>query len=63
MNWVPRLGLRLATFFLLASFLVGQVAAEANTGDDPQAGFGVMIAMIAIVIALIIARHKRQKYV
>lgn len=40
--------------------LSGRVAAESTEAADPQPGFGVLIATIAIVIAMLIARHKRH---
>ena len=50
-------------FSIAAALVSGRVLAEPHTADDPQAGFGVLIAMGAILVALIIARHKRQQYV
>lgn len=39
--------------------LSGHVAA-ASDGDDPMAGFGVLLAGFAIALAMIIARRKQR---
>lgn len=42
------------------AMITGRAAAESD--GDPQAGFGVLIAMVAILVALVLARRKRQHY-
>lgn len=49
----------LAHLFLL---FLSSVATETTHLDSPQPGFGALIAIVAILVALIVALHKRRQY-
>lgn len=38
------------------------VAASKTAEADPQPGFGVLLALVAILVALVLARRKRRSY-
>ncbi len=46
----------------LVSFVGGHPVAATSASADPQPGFGVLLALIAIVLALLLARRKRRSY-
>lgn len=54
---VPRL---LVSGVILATVVPGTVLATGGAAD-PQPGFGVLIAIVALLIALLLARRKRRQ--
>lgn len=63
MERLERYGVWFIGILLTAVLSIGRVAAGSTAADEPQAGFGVLLAVGAIILALIIARHKRRQYV
>ncbi len=54
-GWIAALG---AGIWLLSTPVAASTTAEA----DAQPGFGVLLALIAILVALVLARRKRRSY-
>lgn len=53
---------RMAVLGVGVWLLSSPVAASTTAEADAQPGFGVLLALIAILVALVLARRKRRSY-